>query len=114
MKFEYKKIDHAAIVKVNIKGATLTDAQDFKHHLQQIYESGNYNIIVDCSEVNYMDSSFLVALVIYLKRCISQGGDLKIVRSNEDKPVWNMFEIARMNNIFNIFYSCEEAAKSIS
>ncbi len=113
MKFEDSKIKNAAIVKINIKGATLADSEEFKEYLQNIFETGNNNIIVDCSEVNYIDSSFLVVFVIYLKRCISDGGDLKIVRSLDEKPVWNMFDATRLNNIFNIYYSVDEAVNSI-
>jgi len=112
LKFEDSKIEDAAIVKVNIRGATLADSNEFKEYLHKIFVAGNNNIIIDCTEVNYMDSSFLVTLVIYLKRCISNGGDVKIVRSREEKPVWNMFEITRLNNIFNMFYSVEDAVSS--
>jgi anti-sigma B factor antagonist len=65
-------------------------------------------IIVDLAEVDYMDSSGLAALVEALG--LQRKKDGKFVLCTLQPKVRNILEIARLDAVFTIAESCEEAA----
>jgi len=67
-------------------------------------------IIVDFSQCEFVDSIFLGALVVFLKRMTQVIGDIRIVGF---KPaVRAMFELTRMHNVFDIYETVEDAIAS--
>lgn len=58
-------------------------------------------VVVDMSEVNFIDLSALSVLVHGLKRCRQQGGDLHLC--NLQQPVRIIFELTRFNKTFPIY-----------
>ena len=95
---------------VNLQRATLNDANDIKQTLFQDIESGLRKIIVDLTECEFIDSTFLGALVISLKKITALKGDLRLVIIQP--AVITMFQLTRMNQIFEFFETKEEAIKS--
>jgi anti-anti-sigma factor len=109
---EYVKeeIGDVIIERVNLSRATLKEADDFKATLVKDIEFGNKKIVVDLSECEFIDSTFLGALVVSLKKVTAIGGDLKLVGFQPN--VRSMFELTRMYRVFESFESAEEAAAS--
>jgi anti-sigma B factor antagonist len=64
-------------------------------------------IIVNLSRVTYVDSSGLATLVEILKNMRSYGGKLKL--SNMSSKVKSLFEITKLEKLFDIAVSEEEA-----
>jgi anti-anti-sigma factor len=95
---------------VNLIRATLNDANEFKQVLYQDIESGCRKIIVDLSECEFIDSTFLGALVISLKKVTELGGDIRLVVFQP--AVITMLQLTRMNRIFDSFETREEAITS--
>jgi anti-anti-sigma factor len=95
---------------VNLQRATLNDANDIKQTLFQDIESGLRKIVVDLTECEFIDSTFLGALVISLKKITALKGDLRLVIIQP--AVITMFQLTRMNQIFEFFETKEEAIKS--
>jgi anti-sigma B factor antagonist len=102
------------IVKVLHTEATLKHAMDFRNYLMGVLISGKKKIIVDLSETTFMDSTFLGVMVFTLKKTMSYGGDLRIVRNNMDAPIWLMFEITNMIKVFKIFEKPADALASFT
>lgn len=103
-------LNNVALFNVNIQRATMNDAEEFKKILSEEINNGRKNIIVDLSECDYIDSTFLGALVVSLKKVTSQGGDLRLIGF---KPaVRSMFELTRMYRVFETFSTKEDAVKS--
>jgi anti-sigma B factor antagonist len=82
-------------------------AGDLKLTLNEKIESGNVWVLVNLSDVPYMDSAGLGVLVSGLKNTNRQNGDLRLWGLQPD--VRNIFELTRLNKVFQIFDS-EEAA----
>jgi anti-anti-sigma factor len=109
---EYVKEEVGDIVveKVNLTRATLKEAEDFKKTLGSDIESGKKRIVVDLADCEFIDSTFLGALVISLKKITALGGDLKLVGFQPN--VRSMFELTRMYRVFESFETKEEAVAS--
>lgn len=110
MSFKIKKIKNVLYYKITVPRATIEIADQFKESLIIDIENNSKYIVVDLSEVEFVDSSFLGALVTGLKHATAQGGDLRIV--GLQPPVRAMFELTRMYRIFDIFDTVEEAVES--
>jgi anti-anti-sigma factor len=95
---------------VNLTRATLKEAEEFKFTLSEDIESGWRKIVVDLSDCEFIDSTFLGSLVVSLKKVTSFGGDLRLV--GFQPAVHSMFELTRMYRVFESFNNKEEAIKS--
>jgi anti-anti-sigma factor len=111
---EYVKEEVRDIVveKVNLTRATLKEADEFKQTLVKDIESGKKRIVVDLTDCEFIDSTFLGALVVSLKKITALGGDLKLVGFQPN--VRSMFELTRMYRVFESFETKEEAVASFS
>lgn len=110
MSFSTKVMKDITLIKIEAQRATVELAGEFKEELLKHIENGNIKVVVDMSQTDFLDSSFLGVLVTGLKRTSTKGGDLKIV--GLQPPVHAMFELTRLCRIFDIFDTTEEALKS--
>jgi anti-sigma B factor antagonist len=67
-------------------------------------------IVVNLSGVSYIDSSGLATLVEMLKKTRSYGGKLKL--TNLAAKVKSLFEITKLEKLFDIYETEEEATAS--
>jgi anti-sigma B factor antagonist len=98
------------LVVVDLEKATLIDAGELKTILFQIIESGWRKMIIDLTECEFIDSTFLGTIVISFKKITELGGKLKVVGVQSD--VKSMFQLTRVNKIFEVFESREDALES--
>lgn len=110
MKFQVEHFDDVTVVTVNVKRATLVDAPEFKKVMNNEIEEGKKNIIVDLFTCEFVDSTFLGSLVVFLKKLSPAGGDLKLI--GFQPAVHSMFELTRMYRIFEAFSDKVEAINS--
>ena len=79
--------------------------------IREAFEKGVKNkmmkIIVNLNSVSYVDSSGLATLVEMLKKTRVYGGKLRI--SNLAPKVKSLFEITKLEKLFEIFETEEEA-----
>lgn len=95
---------------VNLPRATLNDADELKQVLAQEINDGARKIIVDLNECEFIDSTFLGALVVSLKKITTLNGDLRLV--GFQPAVHSMFELTRMYRVFESFKTKEDAILS--
>jgi len=112
MSFDFNITNDILVVKINEQRATVEISSKLKEDLLAKIEEGNQNVIVDLSSSDFVDSSFLGALVAGLKKATMKSGDLKIV--GLQPPVHAMFELTRLYRIFDIFESQDEAISKFS
>lgn len=110
MEFIREQNGDVAIISVTLRRATLSDAEEFKDILVGDIQNGIKKIVVDISECEFIDSTFLGALVVSLKKLTALGGDLRLV--GFQPAVHSMFELTRMYRVFESFKSKEEAVQS--
>ena len=68
--------EHGSILieVIDLERATLMDVEEFKKILHQDIETGWRKIIIDLTECEYIDSTFLGAIVISFKHITGLGG----------------------------------------
>jgi len=98
------------IVTVNLENATFTSAAEIKKLLTYLIDHKMTNIIVDLSTAEMIDSTFLGALVVSLKKCTTAKGRFVLVGSN--KPAWMIFEMTGLASVFTSYETLEEAKAS--
>lgn len=95
---------------VNVERASVNEANELKEKLNDAIDDGYKKIIVDLSECDFVDSSFLGVLVNSLKKLVKLDGDLKLVGFRP--AVRSMFELTRLFRVFESFGNLQEAVKS--
>ena len=96
----------ALIVKVLEKRFAADVPAKFKEDMADRVEKGNNRIVLDISAVEFIDSAGLAALVYTLK--LLQQKD-KFLICGAQGPVKNVFELTRMDKVFQM-YADEKAA----
>lgn len=110
MNYSIKSEKEILVIKVEQKRATVEFSGNLKDDLIKKIEEGFKNVIIDLSMSEFVDSSFLGALVAGLKKATMKSGDLKIV--GLQPPVRAMFELTRLYRIFDIFDTVADAQNS--
>ena len=88
----------------------LKSSADLKAKLKELYQDKPPVIIVDMTEVEFMDSSGLATLIGALKWCRVNNSELKLVGLIE--RVRSIFEICLLDSVFKIYNSRAEALSS--
>jgi anti-anti-sigma factor len=110
MEFTRTEKGEVVVIKVNLNRATLKEAEEFKISLMNELQRDKKKLVVDLSNCDFIDSTFLGTLVVTLKKVTSTGGDLRLVGFRP--AVSSMFELTRMFRVFETFQTSEEAVKS--
>lgn len=100
-KFSVLKFSDVDIVTVNLNEATMLHAPDLKTLLLSMIKDGSKKILVELNQCEMIDSTFLGALVLSLKKINAVKGELRLVCGN--KPAWMIFELTGMTKVFNTF-----------
>ena len=66
MEFFREEKDNVVVISVNLKRATLVEAEEFKQVLVNDIQRGFKHIVVDLSNCEFIDSTFLCCLVVSL------------------------------------------------
>ena len=78
-----------------------------KHDLVEMAERGIKQVVINLSQVEYLDSTGLGVLIGGLKRMREAGGNLSLV--GPGMRIQRIFEITGLNKIFEIHATEEEA-----
>jgi anti-anti-sigma factor len=101
-----------AIVHVYLNRATLAKAVLFKDFVTEIINGGISKIVVDLSVCEYVDSTFLGAMVAVLKKANTMSGDLRLVYNKEMPSL--VFVLTRMDKVFKVFPGLDDAVESFT
>lgn len=99
-----------AVIMVNLKRLDASIAPVFKQEILKIIESGENKLVLDLAGVEFIDSSGLGALVSILK---ALGGNGAIAVCNARIGVLGLFRLTRMDKVFSILPSREDAVTKI-
>ncbi|RZA00772.1 MAG: anti-sigma factor antagonist [Sphingobacteriaceae bacterium] len=94
------------LVTLDITEANLNNSEQFKEELIQLINDHNKKIVIDMGMIDYMDSSFLGALVSGLKHAMSVKSDVVLVCLGRD--IYDLFTLIRLDKVFKIYDNFDE------
>lgn len=103
--------DGIALVNIGLSEASLNHSDEFKKFLYDITEVTPPKLVLDMGKIEYMDSSFIGALVAGLKNVLSKGGEMALINVNHD--VMSLFELTRLDKVFKICDNLEDALNQL-
>lgn len=106
--------DGVTFVTLNLQRATIKESKRLKLYVGEIEEKLNQKIILDCSQIFYMDSTFLGAILRFFKNAISNGSEIRLVLPEMQTPVYTIFALTTMNKIMQIYPTLSEAMNSFN
>lgn len=106
-----EEIGDILLINVELYSANLEKAIPFRDYLMKLFSSGKTKLIVNLSNSEYIDSTFLGSLVFVLKKMNAAKGEMRLVLGKSSKTS-TMFEITNMNKVFKVFESVENAKAS--
>ena len=109
MEIAADKNGNVAVILVPVDELDASNAGELKRDIAPILEA-NSQLVIDLSRVRFVDSSGLGAMLSCLRQVSARGGDLKLCGMS--RQVRATFELVRMNRIFDIFPTQEEAVRA--
>jgi len=82
----------------------------FKKTITRLLEEGRVNLLVDLSNVGFLDSSGLGALVRALTQSQKEGGQTKLL--NAGPQVRKLLQMTKLDSVFEIHSDLEAAVSS--
>ena len=99
------------VLRVNEPRLDAARAPGLRDELIRRVEAGNTTLVLDLSQVEFMDSSGLGARVAGLKRLGSRGG-LTIVGAHG--AVQRLFQLTRMDKVFALHPTIDDAVAAMT
>ncbi len=87
-------------------------SEDFRMKLKELVDEGHFNIVIDLSKTEYMDSSGLGAIVSRISVTRSNGGDIRLASPMEF--VKSLLDVTNLIQILKIYDSVDEAVASFA
>ncbi|PPC91795.1 MAG: anti-anti-sigma factor [Methylobacter sp.] len=107
MKLKLEKIDEMNVLQVQEERIDAHNSAELKESILQFLEQGENRLFVQLSQVRFIDSSGLGALLSGYKNAVNRSG--KLVLCNVQPQVLAMFELTRLNRVFEIYSDLNEA-----
>lgn len=101
--------NNIVIEYVNLKRATTNEAEKFKTHFLNNLNNKVKRYIIDLSQCDYMDSSFLGSIIFVYKKISESGGELKVIAPHQDIKI--LLEITSVNKFVDVLETKSEALK---
>jgi anti-sigma B factor antagonist len=112
MNYKKKVFENVVLITIEISEAGLNQSEEFKNFVFENCIDSNPKLIIDMVNVKYMDSSFIGALVAGLKYILTRNGEMALINIQDDVLV--LFELTRLDKVFKIYDSLEEAQTNLS
>ena len=110
MPFHSEEKNNIIIVTVNLKRATTTVAEKFKLDFVKKIKNDHKKYLIDLSNCEYMDSSFLGSIIFIYKKVSEFDGELKLVAPYQDIKI--LLELTSVNKFVDIYETKKDALLS--
>jgi anti-sigma B factor antagonist len=94
------------IISVDADRIDAAIAIEFKDNMRAQTDAGPKTVILDLSQVNFIDSSGLGAIVAAMKY---MGQDRKLILAGLNPNVDKVFRLTRMDSVFSLFATLDGA-----
>jgi anti-sigma B factor antagonist len=89
----------------------VTTATEFSRRLNEIIQRGHRYLVLDLTDVEFIDSTGLSVLLNALRRVTRCGGRMALVCTNP--TVLRLFEITRLDSTFSMHQDLREALAAV-
>lgn len=96
-----------AIIVTPVGDIDLSRSPSLRHQITRAQSDRPERLVIDLTQVPYMDSSGVATLVEAMQVSRRSGG--KLVLCGLQEKVRSIFEIARLDTVFVIVESCDDA-----
>jgi anti-sigma B factor antagonist len=110
MQLDMQSEDDRVIISVREERLDAHNSSELKERILRAIEEGGRRLVVDLAEVKFIDSSGLGALLSGYKNANQRSGTF--VLSGLQPRVRSMFELTRLNRVFEIYPRLQEAIGS--
>jgi anti-sigma B factor antagonist len=107
MKLNIEKINAYTVLFIQEERIDAHNSSELKEVILHLIEQGEVNVIVQLEQVKFIDSSGLGALLSGHKSAAAKSGKMAIV--NMQQQVLSMFELTRLDRVFEIYADLTEA-----
>ena len=109
MIFEYSIKEENKLQLIFLSGELIdkNQATDLMKQVDEILELGNNKLIIDLSDLKYMNSSGLNVLIQLLTKARTHGGESVIC--NVSKKVNDLLVITKLNTLFKVALTTDDA-----
>ncbi|EMR04297.1 STAS domain-containing protein [Cesiribacter andamanensis] len=111
MKYSIDKQERYSLVILHEEKLDTTLAPKLKSELITLHAEGVKNIVLDVSEVKYIDSSGLSSLLVG-NRILTEDGGIFVIASPTEH-VQKLIKISQLDNVLSILPSREEAIDAV-
>lgn len=106
-----EQIGDVCLALISSESLVADNTKDFKREISPLLES-NAKIVLDMSQLQFVDSSGIGAILSCMKHLSVSGGELKLC--SVTKQVRSIFEMVRLHWVVDMFNTKEEALRSFS
>ena len=107
MKLNLEKMNGYSVLTIQEERIDAHNSGELKEYILHLIEQNEMHIIVQLEHVRFIDSSGLGALLSGYKNTAAKSGKLALTSCNPQ--VLSMFELTRLNRVFNIYTNLTEA-----
>jgi len=103
-------ISNVLVIEIKIELASKVNFGEFSNILREQIETDHKNVVVDLSDIAHFNSSHIGMLISGYTTLVNSGGDMRL--ASISNRVLKALEITRLNLVFDIYSSVEEAVDS--
>jgi len=107
MNINLEKINGYNVLFIKEERIDAHNSGELKEYILHMIEQGEVNLVVQLEKVRFIDSSGLGALLSGYKNAAAKSGKLALACCKQQ--VLSMFEITRLNRVFEIYADLDEA-----
>ncbi len=111
MKYSIDKDDKYSLLKIKEEKLDSTVSSSFKSDLITMQAEGVPNIVIDLSDVKYIDSSGLSALLVGNRIFGEAGGAFVLASPSEHTE--KLIKISQLDKVFDVLPTVHEAIESV-
>ena len=109
--FVTETVNDIFIVTINLKRATIEEAGELNKILSNAIVNGRNKLLIEMHDVEYIDSTFLGALVINFRKIMKLNGKFGLVGFKAS--LYTFIQQMSLDRTFDIYTSRTEAIKNI-
>ena len=109
MKLLTERVNDVVVCRPDASSLTANNAPDLKKEFLRLFMEESSKVVLDLSNVNYIDSTGLGAILFGMRNAKNYGGKIRIC--NPQEKVQKLIDIAQLGRVWPIHHSVAEAVE---